>query len=46
MRSAFADLGLDRLDVIHVGKNTYPLTERIRAVAFDRLHRDVMPLRD
>lgn len=45
MRIAIADLGLDRLDVIHVGKNTYPLTERIRAVAFDRLHLDVMSLR-
>lgn len=44
MRIALADLGLDRLDVIHVGKNTYPLTERIRAVAFDRLHLDVLPL--
>ena len=45
MRIAIADLGLDRLDVIHVGKDTYPLTERIRAVAFDRLHADVTPLR-
>lgn len=45
MRIALADLGLDRLDVIHVGKDTYPLTERIRAVAFERLQLDVIPLR-
>ena len=45
MRIALADLGLDRLDVIHVGKHTYPLTERIRAVAFERLQVDVTPLR-
>ena len=45
MRIAIADLGLGRLDVIHVGKETYPLTERIRAVAFDRLQQDVAPLR-
>ena len=45
MRIAMADLGLDRLDVIHVGKETYPLGERVRAVAFDRLHLDVAPFR-
>ena len=45
MRIAMADLGLDRLDVIHVGKDTYPLGERVRAVAFDRLHLDVAPFR-
>ena len=41
MRIASADLNLDRLDVIHIGKDTYPLTEGIRAVAFDRLHLDL-----
>jgi len=45
MRIAMADLGLDRLDVIHIGKDTYPLGSGIRAVAFDRLHADVSPLR-
>ena len=45
MRIALAELALDRLDVIHVGKETYPLTDRIRAVAFDHVHRDVLPLK-
>lgn len=44
MRVAMADLGLDRLDVIHIGKETYPLASGIRAVAFDRLHKDVRRL--
>jgi len=41
MRSALADLRLDRLDVIHAGKETYPLAPRVRAVAFSRLVADV-----
>ncbi len=41
MRTALVDLELDSLDVIHTGRETYPLTERIRAVAFTRLHEDV-----
>lgn len=45
MRIVMADLGLDHLDVIHVGKDTYPLTRGIRAVAFDRLQTDLTPLR-
>ena len=45
MRIAMADLRLDRLDVIHVGKDTYPLGDRVRAVAFDRLHLDVARLK-
>ena len=45
MRIAMADLGLDRLDVIHVGKETYPLGNRIRAVAFERVQKDVGRLR-
>ena len=45
MRIALQDLGLDRLDVIHVGKETYPLTKQIRAVAFERLEKDIAPLR-
>ena len=44
MRIASADLNLNRLDVIHIGRNTYPLTEGIRAVAFDRLHLDLARL--
>ena len=45
MRVALADLRLDRIDVIHVGKDTYPLADRIRAVAFERLEQDIHPLR-
>lgn len=45
MRIAMADLGLERLDVIHIGKDTYPLGRGIRAVAFDRLQQDILRLR-
>ncbi len=44
MRAAIADLELETLDVVHVGKETYPLTQQIRAVALERLQRDVAPL--
>jgi len=44
MRSALADLHLDRLDVIHAGRETFPLGQRIRAVALRRLLEDVKPL--
>ncbi len=44
MRSALADLRLDRLDVIHAGAESYPLGERIRAVALRRLLDDLEPL--
>ena len=45
MRSALADLRLDRLDVIHAGPDTYPLADRVRAVAYRRLLLDVEPLK-
>lgn len=35
MRVAMEDLGLDRLDVIHAGHESFPLSEEIRAVALD-----------
>lgn len=44
MHAARETLGLSRLDVIHAGDHTFPLTENIRAVAFSRLHTDVKPL--
>jgi predicted AAA+ superfamily ATPase len=44
MRSALADLGLSRLDVIHAGDRTYPLTAKIRAVSLGRLLQDLEPL--
>jgi hypothetical protein len=44
MRIALADLRLDRLDVIHAGAETFPLAERVRAVALSRLLDDLAPL--
>ncbi len=41
MRSALADLRLDRLDVIYEGRETYPLDERVRAVPVSRIFDDV-----
>ena len=45
MRNAIKDLGLFRLDVIHAGTRTFPLSKKIRAVAFSRLRSDVRSLR-
>lgn len=45
MRVAMQDLALDSLDVIHIGAETYPLGDRVRAVAFNRLQHDVTALR-
>ncbi|MCY2960562.1 MAG: ATP-binding protein [Planctomycetota bacterium] len=44
MRIAIEDLALDRLDVVHVGEETYPLAPKIRAVSIARLTKDVDPL--
>lgn len=44
MHTAIEDLKLDRLDVIHAGNETFPLTERIRAVPLSRVWDDVEPL--
>ena len=41
MHTAIEDLGLDRLDVIHGGRDTYPLRDRIRAVSIFRIREDV-----
>ena len=45
MRNAFSDLRLKSLEVIHAGDHTFPLTERVRAVALARLLDDLQPLR-
>lgn len=37
MRSAIADLGLSRLEVIHAGPETFPMAKGVRAVAAGRL---------
>jgi predicted AAA+ superfamily ATPase len=44
MRAALADLRLKRLDVIHAGHDTFPLSNRIRAVALRRILTDLTPL--
>lgn len=44
MHVAMGDLGLDRLDVLHAGTETYPLGNRMRAVAMGDLLRAVEPL--
>jgi len=45
MRSALSDLKLNRLDVIHAGENTFPLSEKIRAVSWQRFLVEVQPLK-
>jgi hypothetical protein len=44
MRAALEHLKLDRLDVVHAGRRTFPLGERIRAIALSRMLEDVAPL--
>ena len=44
MRSSLHDLGLDAIDVIHAGEETFPLSENIRAVAVARLTEDIEPI--
>jgi len=44
MRIAIEDLGLDRLDIVHIGEETYPLGQKIRAVSIARLLKDIEPL--
>jgi predicted AAA+ superfamily ATPase len=44
MHIAMTDLGIDSLDVIYAGTNTFPLAPGIRAVAATRLLGDVEKL--
>jgi uncharacterized protein len=44
MHVALADLGLNRLEVIHAGEAAYPLAERIRAVPLRLLQEEIEPL--
>jgi predicted AAA+ superfamily ATPase len=44
MHGALADLKLDRLDVVYPGHRTYPLGDRIRALALPRLLKDLQTL--
>jgi predicted AAA+ superfamily ATPase len=41
MRIALEDLGLESLDVIHAGGETFPLGNKVRAVAMELIWRDV-----
>ncbi len=45
MRNAIDDLGLETIDVIHTGVTTYPLSDRIRAVAVSRVTTALAPSR-
>lgn len=45
MRSALADLKLRQLDVVHGGRDTFPLAPRIRALSLSRILEDLGPLR-
>jgi hypothetical protein len=44
MHVAIADLKLERLDVVHAGDTSFPLTENIRALALSRILEDLEPL--
>lgn len=44
MRIALEDLRLDELSVIHAGEHTFPMGERVRAMALSRLLQDVAAL--
>lgn len=44
LRTAMADLGLDGLDVIHPGREAFPLGGGIRAVPLSRLAAEIAPL--
>lgn len=44
MRTALETLGLDRLDVVHAGTETYSMTPRMRALPASRLAKELRPL--
>jgi predicted AAA+ superfamily ATPase len=44
MRSARETLGIERIECIHAGTDTYPLSEGVRAVSFARMRADIEPL--
>ena len=46
MHVAIHDLGLESLDVIHVGRETYPLAPKIRAVAVSQVITDLVRTRE
>ncbi|HEY4592699.1 MAG TPA: hypothetical protein VIJ61_09850, partial [Thermoanaerobaculia bacterium] len=42
--AALSALALDRLDVVHAGRHTFPLAENVRALALARVCEDLEPL--
>lgn len=44
IRTALADLHLERVDVVYAGQETFPLGERARALSLSRLYDDLAPL--
>jgi predicted AAA+ superfamily ATPase len=44
MHTALDDVGLDRIDVIHAGDQTFPLSDRIRALPLSRVYDHLEPL--
>jgi hypothetical protein len=42
MHVAIQELGLESIDVVHVGAGTYPLSNKIRALAVSRLTTDLI----
>ena len=42
--AALSDLALDRLDIVHAGRHTFPLAENVRALALARVGEDLEPL--
>ncbi|HVG10693.1 MAG TPA: hypothetical protein VNM67_23520 [Thermoanaerobaculia bacterium] len=45
MATVLKDLELERLDVVHAGRATFPLAEKVRAVAAHDLLDQIEPLR-
>ena len=44
MHSALTDLRLDSLDVVHAGAETFPISDKVRALALARVVTDLKPL--
>jgi uncharacterized protein len=44
IRTALDDLHLERVDVVYPGEHTFPLAERVRALALPRIYEDLEPL--
>jgi uncharacterized protein len=44
MLIALEDLRLDRIDVVHAGRHSFPMRERIWAISIEKLREDLPPL--